>query len=68
MNLLKRLSSLSLSTHVIIALLSGIAIGLFFGEQVAFLDAVGIAFMKLLQMTVIPPGGGDGLDGAPSRL
>lgn len=54
MNLLKRLSSLSLSTHVIIALLSGIAIGLFFGEQVAFLDAVGIAFMKLLQMTVIP--------------
>jgi len=54
MNLIKRISSLSLSTHVIIALLSGIAIGLFFGERVAFLDTVGIAFIKLLQMTVIP--------------
>jgi Na+/H+-dicarboxylate symporter len=54
MNLLKRISSLSLSTHVIIALLSGIATGLFFGDRVAFLDTVGIAFIKLLQMTVIP--------------
>lgn len=54
MNLLKRISGLSLSTHVIIALLSGIATGLFFGERVAFLDTVGIAFIKLLQMTVIP--------------
>src|SRR6185369_7311574 len=54
MNFIKRISSLSLSTHVIIALLSGIAIGLFFGERVAFLDTVGIAFIKLLQMTVIP--------------
>jgi Na+/H+-dicarboxylate symporter len=54
MNLLKRLASLSLSTHVIIALLSGITTGLFFGELVAFLDTVGIVFIKLLQMTVIP--------------
>ena len=54
MKLLKRISGLSLSTHVIIALLSGIATGLFFGERVAFLDTAGIAFIKLLQMTVIP--------------
>jgi len=54
MNLLKRLTHLSLSTHVIIALLSGIATGLFFGDRVAFLDTVGIVFIKLLQMTVIP--------------
>ena len=45
---------MSLSTHVILALLSGIATGIFFGDRVAFLDTVGIAFIKLLQMTVIP--------------
>jgi Na+/H+-dicarboxylate symporter/ABC-type amino acid transport substrate-binding protein len=54
MNLLKRLSNLSLSAHVILALLTGTATGLFFGDRVAFLDTVGIAFIKLLQMTVIP--------------
>jgi Na+/H+-dicarboxylate symporter/ABC-type amino acid transport substrate-binding protein len=54
MDLLKQLSRLSLSTLVIVALVSGIATGIFFGEEVAFLETLGGAFIKLLQMTVIP--------------
>ncbi len=54
MTLLKQLSRLSLSTLVILALVAGIAIGIFFGEKVAFFDTLGTVFIKLLQMTVIP--------------
>ncbi len=37
-----------------LALLLGIPVGLFFGEMVGFLEIVGDAFIKLLQMTVLP--------------
>ena len=43
-----------LSTNVIIALVLGIITGLFFGEMVAWMKPIGIAFIKLLQMTVLP--------------
>jgi Na+/H+-dicarboxylate symporter/ABC-type amino acid transport substrate-binding protein len=39
---------------ILIALVLGIATGLFFGELVAPLEQVGIAFIRLLQITVIP--------------
>ena len=45
---------MSLSTKVLLALVLGIATGLFFGELVAPLKVVGDAFIKLLQMTVLP--------------
>jgi Na+/H+-dicarboxylate symporter len=32
----------------------GIACGIFFGEAVGFLEIVGNAFIKLLQMTILP--------------
>jgi Na+/H+-dicarboxylate symporter len=45
---------MSLSTKVLLGLVLGIATGLFFGEVVAPLEVVGEAFIKLLQMTVLP--------------
>jgi Na+/H+-dicarboxylate symporter len=45
---------LSLSTMIFAGLGLGIATGLFFGELVAFLQIVGEAWIKLLQMTVLP--------------
>lgn len=45
---------MSLSTKVLLALVLGIVTGLFFGELVAPLKVVGDAFIKLLQMTVLP--------------
>jgi len=44
----------SLSTKVLIGLGLGIAAGVFFGEQAAFLKVFGDAFIQLLQMTVLP--------------
>ena len=51
---MKYLLNLSLSTRIIIGALSGILIGLFFGESVAWLGMVGNGFIKLLQMTILP--------------
>ncbi|PON16733.1 hypothetical protein C2W62_16855 [Candidatus Entotheonella serta] len=45
---------LSLATQVVIALGLGLAVGMFFGELVAFLKDIGRAFILLLQMTVLP--------------
>ena len=45
---------LSISTQVVLALLLGVLVGLFFGEHIAFLQHVGKAFILLLQMTVLP--------------
>ena len=45
---------MSLSTKVLIALVLGVATGLFFGELVSPLQIVGEGFVKLLQMTVLP--------------
>jgi Na+/H+-dicarboxylate symporter len=45
---------MSLSTQVIIGLILGIASGVFFGELAGSLQIVGDAFIRLLQMTVLP--------------
>jgi Na+/H+-dicarboxylate symporter len=44
----------SLSTNILIGMFLGIACGVFFGEKVAFLQVAGNAFIKLLQMTILP--------------
>jgi Na+/H+-dicarboxylate symporter len=44
----------SLSTLVLLAFALGIRVGLFFGEDVAFLQPFGDAYIGLLQMTVLP--------------
>ncbi|RLA22516.1 MAG: ABC transporter substrate-binding protein [Gammaproteobacteria bacterium] len=45
---------LSFSGQVLLALSVGIFTGLFFGEKVAWLNIVGMAFIKLLQVAIIP--------------
>ena len=49
-----RLPRLSLSGQVLLGLALGIATGVFFGESAASLEIVGTAFIRLLQMTVVP--------------
>src|SRR5215813_8508031 len=45
---------LSVSSQVVLALLLGVVVGLFFGEHAAIFQGVGKAFILLLQMTVLP--------------
>ena len=45
---------LSMSTVVLLSFAVGIVCGLIFGETVAWMSVIGDAFIKLLQMTVIP--------------
>lgn len=45
---------MSLATKVLIGFIVGIALGLFFGELIAPVGIVGDAFIRLLQMTVLP--------------
>jgi Na+/H+-dicarboxylate symporter/ABC-type amino acid transport substrate-binding protein len=45
---------LSLSRQIFVALVAGVALGLFFGEKVAFFEVGGRAFVQLLQITVLP--------------
>ena len=45
---------LSLGSQILVGLVLGIAVGLFFGEYASFLGHVGTAFIRLLQMTVLP--------------
>ena len=49
-----KISPPSLSTFIIIGLLLGIVCGLFFGDYCAFLKIFGDAFIKLLQMSILP--------------
>ena len=51
---MKRFPRPGLSTLILAGVIFGIAAGLFFGEQVAFLSLVGDIFVGLLQMTVLP--------------
>ena len=44
----------SLSTNIVIGLSLGILAGLFFGDYCASLQVVGDAFIKLLQMSILP--------------
>ena len=43
-----------LATQVLIGFGLGVGVGLFFGESVAFLETLGMIFIRLLQMTVLP--------------
>jgi len=45
---------MSLSKKIVISLLFGVFIGLFFGEYCGFMSIFGDAFIGLLQMTVLP--------------
>jgi len=45
---------MNLSKKIVIALLLGVAVGLFFGEYCSFLSVFGDGFIGLLQMTVLP--------------
>ena len=44
----------SLSTMILVGVAAGIGCGLFFGEYCAFLSIVGNAFIRLMQMTILP--------------
>jgi Na+/H+-dicarboxylate symporter len=44
----------SLSTLILIGVVAGICCGIFFGEYCGFLSILGDAFIKLLQMTILP--------------
>jgi Na+/H+-dicarboxylate symporter/ABC-type amino acid transport substrate-binding protein len=50
----QRPKRLGLSMQIVVGLVAGILVGLFFGEMVAGLELFGDAFIKLLQMTVLP--------------
>ena len=50
----KKKSRFSLSTNILIGMFLGIACGIFFGEEVAFMQVAGNAYIKLLQMTILP--------------
>jgi proton glutamate symport protein len=50
----KKKFQFSLSTNILIGMFLGIACGIFFGEEVAFLQVAGNAYIKLLQMTILP--------------
>ncbi|WP_076410700.1 cation:dicarboxylate symporter family transporter [Shewanella sp. UCD-KL12] len=45
---------MSMSTVVLLSFAAGIGFGLFFGETLAWMSVIGDAFIKLLQMTIIP--------------
>jgi Na+/H+-dicarboxylate symporter len=45
---------MSLSRQILVGLVAGVAVGLFFGEKVSFLDLPARGFVQLLQVTVLP--------------
>ena len=45
---------MSFSTKILVGLVSGVLVGLFFGEHAAVLKVVADGFVKLLQMAVLP--------------
>lgn len=49
-----RLSKISLSSYILFSLILGILVGLFLGEMVRPLNFIGKAFIRLLQMAVLP--------------
>ena len=49
-----RLRRPGLASQVLIGFVLGVSVGLFFGESAAFLETVGLVFIRLLQMTVLP--------------
>jgi Na+/H+-dicarboxylate symporter len=49
-----KLPKLSSSTNILVGLLAGVFVGLFFGAHAAVLKVVADGFVKLLQITVLP--------------
>ena len=49
-----RLRASSLSSRILVGLIAGIVTGLFIGERAAVLQVFADAYIKLLQMTVLP--------------
>ncbi|WNC72837.1 cation:dicarboxylase symporter family transporter [Thalassotalea psychrophila] len=47
-------NKMSMSTMVLLSFALGIIFGLFFGEMIGWMGIIGDAFIKLLQMTIIP--------------
>ncbi|MCM8534267.1 MAG: cation:dicarboxylase symporter family transporter [Lentisphaeraceae bacterium] len=50
----KEKKKMALSTKIFIGLGLGLVVGLFFGEKAAWLSYVGMGFIKILQMTILP--------------
>jgi Na+/H+-dicarboxylate symporter/ABC-type amino acid transport substrate-binding protein len=48
------MKKISLSTKVLIGIITGILLGILFGEDVAWMSILGDVFIGLLQMTVLP--------------
>jgi Na+/H+-dicarboxylate symporter/ABC-type amino acid transport substrate-binding protein len=51
---LSRLAGMSSSSKILVGLVSGVVVGLFFGDHAAVLKFAADGFVKLLQMTVLP--------------
>ena len=49
-----RKPGMSLSGKILLGMGLGIPVGLFFGEEVAFLNFIGEAFVQLLQVSILP--------------
>ena len=54
MTIAARLRASSLSSRILVGLVAGIVTGLFIGERAAALQVFADAYIKLLQMTVLP--------------
>ncbi|QYJ86990.1 cation:dicarboxylase symporter family transporter [Shewanella mesophila] len=52
--MLKKLLTMQSSTQMIVAMLIGFAVGIFFGESVGWLTSIGTGVILLMQMTVLP--------------
>lgn len=52
--MLKKLLTMQSSTQMIVAMLIGFAVGIFFGESVGWLTSIGTSVILLMQMTVLP--------------
>ena len=52
--MLKKLLTMQSSTQMIVAMLIGFAVGIFFGESVGWLASIGTSVILLMQMTVLP--------------
>ncbi|MDD7983455.1 cation:dicarboxylase symporter family transporter [Lentisphaera marina] len=50
----KEKKKMTLSTKILIGLGLGLVVGLFFGEKCAWMSHVGYAFIKIMQMTILP--------------
>ena len=52
--MLENLKNLSLSAQSLWALFIGVLFGLFFGEDIAWIQTIGDVYIKLMQITIIP--------------